>query len=173
MQCGRRLCRTWYRIAGRRDSRLLLARRSVHFTSALTTCQAYSYEVSYHASHAPHIGTRAPLGSQDDFRRTVLSCLNIVCEVVADPACVAQICNLHRNDIHAKVAISAAALALEVLGFRRMRAAEIHVGNVVGEYLSITTISHLAALHCITVKLTQSSLAPFADPSLSSRPPQP
>ena len=49
---------------------------------------------TYHSRHAPDIGTRAPFGAEDDFWGSVLSGLDIVCEVVAHPARIAQICNL-------------------------------------------------------------------------------
>jgi hypothetical protein len=48
-----------------------------------------------HASHTPDICARTPLRPQDDLWRAVLSCLNIVGEMVTDPARVPQVGNLH------------------------------------------------------------------------------
>jgi hypothetical protein len=51
---------------------------------------------THHCSHAPDVGTSAPFGSEDDFWGSVLSGLNVIGEVVAHPAGIAQISNLHR-----------------------------------------------------------------------------
>jgi hypothetical protein len=42
----------------------------------------------YHGCHTPNIGTGTPFCTQNDFRGTVLSCLDVVCEMVARPTCV-------------------------------------------------------------------------------------
>lgn len=49
----------------------------------------------HHACHAPHIRAGTPLSTQDNFWRAVLSCLNVVREMMANPASVAEISNLH------------------------------------------------------------------------------
>ena len=54
----------------------------------------------YHCGHAPDVGTCAPFGSEDDFWRAVLSGLNIVREVVTDPAGITQVGNLDGNDFY-------------------------------------------------------------------------
>lgn len=56
---------------------------------------------THHSSHTPNIRTGAPLRPKNNFRRTVLSRLDIVCEVVSNPACITQIGNLDGNDINA------------------------------------------------------------------------
>lgn len=56
---------------------------------------------THHSSHTPNIRTGAPLRPKDYFRRTVLSRLDIVCEVVSNPACITQIGDLDGNDINA------------------------------------------------------------------------
>jgi hypothetical protein len=56
---------------------------------------------THHSSHTPDVGTGAPLRPEDDFGRAVLSCLNVVCEVVSNPACITQIGDFDGNDIDA------------------------------------------------------------------------
>ena len=53
---------------------------------------------TYHAGHAPNIGTGSPLAAQDDLGRSVLSCLDVVGEVVRNPARIAQVGDLHIDD---------------------------------------------------------------------------
>ena len=55
---------------------------------------------SYHCGHTPDVGTCAPFGSEDDLWRAVLSGLDIVREVVTDPASITQIGNLYGNDLY-------------------------------------------------------------------------
>lgn len=55
-------------------------------------CQPW--DCAYHSSHTPYVSTGAPFGAQNDFWRTILSSLNIICEVMADPARVPEIGNL-------------------------------------------------------------------------------
>lgn len=50
---------------------------------------------TYHGGHAPNIGTGAPFAAQDDFWGSILSRLDVVCEVVPDPTGVSEISNLH------------------------------------------------------------------------------
>ena len=52
-------------------------------------------EETYHGGHTPNIGTGAPFAAQDDFWGSILSRLDVVCEVVVNPTRVAQIGNLH------------------------------------------------------------------------------
>lgn len=58
----------------------------MHFTSI--TC---------HCCHAPDVGTCPPLGAENDFRRSILTGLDVIGKVMAHPACISQICNLHRD----------------------------------------------------------------------------
>ena len=58
---------------------------------------------AYHSSHTPDISTRAPFGTENNFWRPILSGLDVVCEMVTDPACIPKICNLDRNCIHSFV----------------------------------------------------------------------
>ena len=67
-------------------------------------------KLSYHSRHAPNIGTCPPFGAQDDFWRAVLSGLDIICEVVSDPASVSKICNLDRYSVHSSCYIFLACL---------------------------------------------------------------
>lgn len=55
--------------------------------------------VAYHCSHAPDISAGSPFASEDDFWRAVLAGLNIVCEVVSNPAGVTQIGYLNGDNI--------------------------------------------------------------------------
>ena len=52
-------------------------------------------EETYHGSHTPNIGTGAPFAAQDDFWGSILSRLDVVCEVVPDPTGIPEIRNLH------------------------------------------------------------------------------
>ena len=56
---------------------------------------------AYHAGHTPDIGTRTPLGTENDFWRAVLSRLDVVGKVMPDPAGVAKISNLDGYQIYA------------------------------------------------------------------------
>ena len=58
-------------------------------------------KLTHHSSHTPDVCTSTPLRPKDYFRRTVLSRLDIVCEVVSNPACITQIGDLDGNDINA------------------------------------------------------------------------
>lgn len=55
---------------------------------------------THHSGHTPHIGTCAPFGAENNFWRPVLSRLDVVCEMMAHPACIAQIRNLDTNGVH-------------------------------------------------------------------------
>jgi len=63
---------------------------------SLTISDSSPYTKTYHSSHAPHIRASTPLRAQNHLRRAVLSCLNVVCEMMAHPTRVTQIRNLHR-----------------------------------------------------------------------------
>jgi hypothetical protein len=52
----------------------------------------------YHAGHTPNVGAGTPFSSQYNLGRSILSGLNVVGEMVAHPACVAQVGNLDGND---------------------------------------------------------------------------
>lgn len=54
---------------------------------------------TYHARHTPYIRARTPLGPENDFGRAILSCLDVVGKVVANPAGVPQISDLDRDNI--------------------------------------------------------------------------
>lgn len=51
-------------------------------------------ESTYHSSHTPDVRTGTPLRPKDYLWRTVLSCLNVICKVVSNPACITQIGDL-------------------------------------------------------------------------------
>lgn len=70
---------------------------------------------TYHRSHTPNIGTGAPFCAQDHLRRSVLPRLDIIREVVVNPARVAQISNLDTDDLE----IEAYVLSLALLAGRR------------------------------------------------------
>ena len=53
-----------------------------------------------HARHTPNICTRTPFGAQNDFRGTILPGLDVIGKVMTDPASVAQISNLDRDDVY-------------------------------------------------------------------------
>lgn len=52
----------------------------------------------YHASHAPNVSAGTPFCSQYHLRRSILTGLDVVGEMVAHPACIAQIGNLDGDD---------------------------------------------------------------------------
>ena len=54
---------------------------------------------TYHGSHAPYVGAGAPFRAEDDLGRPILPSLDVVGEVVVDPARVAEIGNLDTDDI--------------------------------------------------------------------------
>jgi hypothetical protein len=56
-------------------------------------------KTSHHGSHAPNIGACAPFGSEYDFWGAILSSLNVIGEVVVDPAGVAEISDFDRDDV--------------------------------------------------------------------------
>lgn len=58
--------------------------------------------LTYHGSHTPHVGAGTPFRAKDYLGRPVLSRLDIVCEMVVDPARVAQVCNLDADDVEAE-----------------------------------------------------------------------
>lgn len=60
---------------------------------------AGSNQMTYHSSHAPHIRASPPFRTEYHLGRPVLSCLDIVCEVMVHPAGVAQVCNLDTDDV--------------------------------------------------------------------------
>ena len=105
------------------------------------TCICHEYfarytretDKTYHASHTPYISTCAPLGAQNDLGGSVLSSLDIVGEVVADPAGVAEISNLDRDCVEKHI------LGHLLVGScgRVGRVAEIDAGNVVCEYVPL------------------------------------
>jgi hypothetical protein len=55
--------------------------------------------LAYHGSHAPDVGACTPLGAKNDLGRTILPCLDVVCEMVADPTSISEVRNLHRDDL--------------------------------------------------------------------------
>lgn len=57
---------------------------------------------TYHASHAPDIGTGSPLAPQDDLRGPVLSGLNVVGKVVVHPARITKVGNFDADDLEGK-----------------------------------------------------------------------
>ena len=60
-------------------------------------------EETYHRRHAPNIGAGAPFAPKDNFWRAVLPRLNVVGEVVTNPARVSKVCDLNGNDVDAGV----------------------------------------------------------------------
>lgn len=54
---------------------------------------------AYHCSHTPDVGACAPFGTKNDFGGAVLPSLNVVCEVVANPAGISEIRYLHRDNL--------------------------------------------------------------------------
>jgi hypothetical protein len=70
-------------------------------SSRLCTNKTENSKLTHHSSHTPNIRTGAPLRPKDYFRRTVLSRLDVVCEVVSNPACITQIGDLDGNNINA------------------------------------------------------------------------
>ena len=71
------------------------------FSCAISSIMTEMSKPTHHSSHTPNIRTGTPLRPKNYFRRTVLSRLDIVCEVVSNPACITQIGDLDRNDINA------------------------------------------------------------------------
>ena len=55
--------------------------------------------ITYHACHTPYIGASAPFGSQNDFGRAILSSLNIIGEVMANPARITQVGDLDGDNV--------------------------------------------------------------------------
>jgi len=51
---------------------------------------------THHGGHAPDICAGAPLAAQDDLRRSVLPGLDVICEVMSDPAGVSEIGDFNR-----------------------------------------------------------------------------
>lgn len=90
----------------------------------------------YHCSHTPHICTRAPFRSQDDFRRSILPGLNVVCEVMSHPARVSEIRNLHRDDFNTFLR------PLQFFGFHGVRFTQVHVRDIVREDVTASSVSH-------------------------------
>ena len=60
-------------------------------------------EETYHGGHTPNIGTGAPFAAQDDFWGSILSRLDVVCEVVPDPAGVSKIGDLNGDLLESEV----------------------------------------------------------------------
>ena len=56
--------------------------------------------MTYHASHTPDVSTRSPFGTQDDFGGSILPRLDIVGEMMSNPASVTEIGNLDRDSIN-------------------------------------------------------------------------
>ena len=54
---------------------------------------------AYHCGHAPDIGAGTPFRPENDLGRPVLPRLDIVREVVVDPAGVAEVRNFNADDI--------------------------------------------------------------------------
>ena len=57
-------------------------------------------EETYHGCHAPDVGAGPPFGAENNFWGTVLSGLDVVCEVMTDPAGVPEICYFDGYDLH-------------------------------------------------------------------------
>lgn len=62
-----------------------------------------AWRQTYHSCHAPDVSAGTPFAAKNDFWRSVLSRLDVVCEVVPNPAGVAEICNLHRDLLECNV----------------------------------------------------------------------
>lgn len=60
--------------------------------------QVLESERSYHARHTPHVRAGAPFGAKYNLRRAVLPRLDVIGEVVPNPACVTQVSNLDGNN---------------------------------------------------------------------------
>ena len=110
---------------------------------------------THHTSHTPHIRASTPLRAQNHLRRPVLSCLDIVREMMSHPARIPQIGNLDGDPIDAVFALAS---------LRLRRCAEIHIRHVVRENVSAPAISY-EWTHIWErgySELTPSSPAPFA-----------
>ena len=59
-----------------------------------------SWELLYHSCHAPDISACTPFSTKDDFWRTILPGLDVVREVVADPARISEIGYFNGNGFH-------------------------------------------------------------------------
>lgn len=62
--------------------------------SRLSSIVMEVFKSTYHSSHTPDIRTGTPLRPKDYLWRAVLSCLNVICKVVSNPACITQIGDL-------------------------------------------------------------------------------
>ena len=60
---------------------------------------------AYHGRHAPDIRTGTPFCAQDDLWRSVLPGLDVVREMVCDPARVSQIGNFDRDDLTDRIVL--------------------------------------------------------------------
>lgn len=66
---------------------------------------------AYHGRHAPHVGTRSPLSTEDNLGGPVLPRLDVVREVVVNPARVTKIGNLHADNLEVERLLDLALLA--------------------------------------------------------------
>lgn len=97
-----------------KDLRVLLSANMAHQRAA-----EGRREKTYHGSHAPNICAGSPFRTQYDLRRSVLPRLDIICEVMIDPAGVSQIRNLDADDVER---VGILCLALLARGGRRASA---------------------------------------------------
>lgn len=74
-------------------------------------CQGRRRANAYHSCHAPYVGARSPLGAEDHLGRPVLACLDVVGEVVVDPAGIAEVGDLDADDVTSLHIVGLALLA--------------------------------------------------------------